>query len=55
MVEKGALKFAIEGRQQVVRGGESLVIPPHVPHAVIALEDTVVMDIFSPSRDDWPR
>jgi quercetin dioxygenase-like cupin family protein len=53
MVEKGALKFAIEGVQKVVRGGESLVIPPHVPHAVIALEDTVVMDVFSPVREDW--
>jgi quercetin dioxygenase-like cupin family protein len=55
MVERGALQFAIEGGQQVVRGGESLVIPPHVPHGVVALEDSVVVDVFSPPRDDWPR
>jgi quercetin dioxygenase-like cupin family protein len=31
------------------------VIPSNVPHGVIALEDTVVFDIFAPKRDDWPR
>jgi quercetin dioxygenase-like cupin family protein len=55
MVEKGALKFAIDGGHKVVHGGETLVIPPDVPHSVIALEDTVVFDVFAPSRDDWPR
>jgi quercetin dioxygenase-like cupin family protein len=55
MVERGALKFAIDGGHKVVRGGETLVIPPHVSHGVVALEDTVVFDVFAPSRDDWPR
>jgi quercetin dioxygenase-like cupin family protein len=55
MVERGALQFAIDGGQKVVRGGETLVIPPHVRHGVVALEDTVVFDVFSPPRDDWKR
>ena len=55
MVERGALKFAIDGGHKVVRGGETLVIPPNVPHGVVALEDTVVFDVFAPARDDWPR
>src|SRR5438477_1915195 len=54
-VERGALKFFIDGREQIVRAGESLAIPPHMPHAVEALEDTVVVDIFSPGREDWLR
>ena len=33
----------------------ALVIPPHVPHAVWAEEDTDVTDVFSPRRDDWIR
>ena len=52
-VERGALQFAMEGAQRVVRGGESLVIPPNVPHGVVALEDTIVVDVFSPCREDW--
>jgi len=52
-VERGALEFSIDGRHQVVRTGESLVIPPDVPHAVVALEESVAMDIFTPRREDW--
>ena len=55
LVEQGALRFAIHGGETVVRAGESLVIPPHMPHGVVVLEDTVLIDIFSPSREDWPR
>ena len=55
MVERGALKFAIDGGHKGVRAGETLVFPPHVPHGVVALEDTVVFDVFAPRRDDWPR
>ena len=55
MVERGALNFSIGGGEKMVRAGETLVIPPNVPHGVVALEDTVVFDVFAPSRDDWPR
>jgi quercetin dioxygenase-like cupin family protein len=53
MVERGALKFSIEGQEVIVRGGEALEIPSNVPHAVEALEDSVVVDVFAPFRDDW--
>jgi len=29
---EGALKFAIDGKEIVVRAGEVLCIPPHMPH-----------------------
>jgi len=54
-VEKGSLKFQIGGRELVLGAGQSVAIPPNVPHSVVALEDTVVVDIFSPRRDDWLR
>jgi quercetin dioxygenase-like cupin family protein len=52
-VERGALLFHIGGVDQVVGAGESLVIPPNVPHGVVALEDTLVTDVFTPRREDW--
>ena len=52
-VERGSLLFHIGGVDQVVGAGESLVIPPNVPHGVVALEDTVVTDVFTPRREDW--
>jgi quercetin dioxygenase-like cupin family protein len=52
-VVEGALNFMIEGKEVTVRAGEVLCIPPHVPHEVVALEDSVALDIFNPPRQDW--
>ena len=52
-VVEGALKFQIDGKEVVVHAGEILCIPPHAPHAVDALEDSVALDIFNPPRQDW--
>ncbi len=52
-VVEGALNFRIDGREILVRAGEILCIPPHLPHEVIALEDSVALDIFNPPRQDW--
>jgi quercetin dioxygenase-like cupin family protein len=49
----GALKFIFEGRDIIARGGEVLQIPPNVPHAAEAIEDTLAIDVFSPVRQDW--
>jgi quercetin dioxygenase-like cupin family protein len=50
---EGALKFKIDGKEIVVRSGEVLCIPPHMPHEAWALEDTVDLDVFMPPREDW--
>ena len=52
-VLEGALKFLIDGGERTVRAGEILCIPPHLPHEVVALEDSVALDIFNPPRQDW--
>jgi quercetin dioxygenase-like cupin family protein len=50
---EGALKFELEGKEVVVRKGEVLHIPSHVPHRAVALEDTLDLDVFAPIRMDW--
>jgi len=54
-VIEGVLKFTIRGKDTIVRAGEVLTIPPHLPHLVKALRDTVSLDIFHPPRMDWIR
>jgi quercetin dioxygenase-like cupin family protein len=49
----GALRFRIDGQEVVVRAGEVLCIPAHMPHQAEALEDTVDLDVFTPPRADW--
>lgn len=53
---EGALKFHLGAdgeREVIVRAGEVLVIPSHLPHSALALEDTLDVDIFDPPRQDW--
>ena len=50
---EGALKFAIDGKEIVVRTGEVLCIPSNMPHEAWALEDTLDLDVFTPPREDW--
>ena len=54
-MEQGAMLFVTPTEKIVVRAGESLVIPPNVPHSVESLEDCIAVDIFSPVREDWVR
>jgi quercetin dioxygenase-like cupin family protein len=52
----GALRFLLgeaQDREVIVRAGEVLTIPPHLPHSAEALEDTLDVDIFNPPRQDW--
>ena len=50
---EGALQFRIDGKEIVVGKGQVLRIPSFMPHAAVALEDTLDLDIFSPIRHDW--
>jgi len=55
-VLEGSLRFTIGGdsqREIMVRTGEVLHLPSNVPHAAVAEEDTLDVDIFTPPRQDW--
>jgi quercetin dioxygenase-like cupin family protein len=53
---EGCLRFSLgeDGSETLdVRAGEVLTIPPNLPHAAEAIEDTLDVDIFDPPREDW--
>ena len=54
-IVSGALKFVFDDREILVGAGEVLLIPAHVPHSAVAMEDTVDVDFFAPRREDWIR
>ena len=53
MVVSGSMEFIIDGKPQIVRAGDVLVIPGNIPHSATALEDFDGLDIFAPPRQDW--
>lgn len=52
-VLQGALKLLVGDEEVTLREGEVLHIASSVPHQVEALDDTFVLGIFSPIREDW--
>jgi quercetin dioxygenase-like cupin family protein len=55
LVLSGSLRFVFDDSEVVVSAGEMLFIPGHVPHSVVAVEDTEDVDFFAPRREDWIR
>jgi quercetin dioxygenase-like cupin family protein len=58
-LQSGKLRFVMgtapETSEFILGPGDVLVIPPHVPHRVEALEDSTATDLFTPPREDWIR
>lgn len=52
-VLQGALKLLVGDEEVTLREGEVLHIASSVPHQVEALDDTFVLGLFSPIREDW--
>lgn len=55
MLQSGALEFEMDGNRVVLKAGDVLVIPPDMPHRVVALEESTATDLFTPARQDWIR
>jgi len=54
-VLEGRLRFVVGNEEYVVEAGDSVIVPSGVSHRVEALADSLVLDVFSPVRDDWLR
>ena len=52
-VESGSVRFIMNGEEVILKAGDMVAVPPDVPHGNEALEDTVIVEIFSPVRADW--
>ena len=51
-VLRGRLRFSIAGEPRELGPGESVCLAGGTPHAADALEETLVVDTFSPPRED---
>jgi quercetin dioxygenase-like cupin family protein len=50
---RGRLSFVIGEERAIVEAGDSWCIPGGVEHGARALEDTVVVEVFSPVREEY--
>jgi quercetin dioxygenase-like cupin family protein len=52
-VAAGSFEISIENNKQVLHQGDSFFIEPDLPHAAICLEQGILIDVFSPVREDF--
>ncbi|HYI75369.1 MAG TPA: cupin domain-containing protein [Gaiellaceae bacterium] len=54
MVLRGTVRFRVGDETRTLEPGGTWRIPPNVPHEVhVGPEGAVVIDVFSPVREDW--
>jgi quercetin dioxygenase-like cupin family protein len=54
IVERGRVRFFIEGKERIATAGDVLHFPSHCWHGATMMDEEVVLiDIFSPLREDF--
>lgn len=52
-VESGSFEVTINNNKQILKAGDAFYIPPNVNHGCICLENGILIDVFSPMREDF--
>lgn len=52
-IQSGVFEFESEGNKLCVSAGDTLAFEPNQKHGVTCLEEGVVLDFFTPAREDF--
>jgi len=52
-VAKGRFELMLAGEKTIVEAGDTYYVPTGVEHGVVALEEGVLIDVFTPQREDF--
>jgi quercetin dioxygenase-like cupin family protein len=47
------MKLIVDGTAHELKTGDSHYLPSNIPHGVETMEETQVLDTFSPPRDEY--
>jgi quercetin dioxygenase-like cupin family protein len=50
---EGKFKAIIDDKSEILGPGDSYVVPGNTPHGVESLESGILIDVFSPKREDF--
>ena len=53
VIESGVFDVTIAGRTERLRAGDSYLVAPDLLHGAVAIESGVIVDVFSPLREDF--
>ncbi len=52
-IQSGSFEVEINGEKRLLKAGDSFYAAPDIKHGVVALEDSVIIDVFTPQREDF--
>ncbi len=52
-VQSGVFEIEISGEKRVLKSGDAFYVPSNVLHGAVCLEAGVLIDTFSPMREDF--
>lgn len=52
-IVSGSFEYVTDGEKYHLKAGDSYYVAPNVSHGATALEDSVILDIFAPQREDF--
>jgi quercetin dioxygenase-like cupin family protein len=52
-IESGVFEVEIGGEKKLLSAGDAFYIPPNVMHGAVCKEAGVLIDVFSPMREDF--
>lgn len=53
MVMEGQFEMTVNGQTQICRPGDVVIIASNTPHSGKALTDCLILDTFTPAREDY--
>ena len=54
-VLSGSFRYSVEDESVILNPGDSIVVPGNLVHATVCLEKGILLDVFTPKRDDFIR
>lgn len=52
-VESGVFEMTIGDEKRIIKKGDGYYVPPHTIHGCVCVEPGILIDVFSPHREDF--
>ena len=52
-VLSGVFSYSVEGEESILKPGDSVIVPGGSAHGTVCLEAGVLLDVFTPCRQDF--
>ncbi|MDD2798591.1 MAG: cupin domain-containing protein [Bacteroidales bacterium] len=52
-VISGVFEATINGVKKILKAGDGFYVEPNAPHGAVCLEEGILIDVFSPARQDF--